>query len=43
MYVATLEAQNPTLEETFPSDTFAAATSLPKVICYIYVTTYAML
>ena len=43
MYVATPEAKNPTLEETFPSDPFAAATSLPKVIGYIYVTTYAML
>ena len=34
MYVATPEAKNPTLEETFPSDPFAAATSLPKVIGY---------
>ena len=42
MYVATPEAKNPTLEETFPSDPFAAATRLPKVIGYIYVTTYAM-
>ena len=32
MYVATPEAKNPTLEETFPSDPFAAATRLPKVI-----------
>ena len=31
MYVATPEAKNPTLEETFPSDPFAAATRLPKV------------
>ena len=42
MYVATPEAKNPTLEETFPSDQFAAATSLPKVklhirhyLCYV--------
>ena len=36
------EAKNPTLEKTFPSDPFAAATNLPKVIGNIYVTTYAM-
>ena len=42
MYVATLESKNPTLEETLPSYPFAAATRLPKVIGYIYVTTYAM-
>ena len=42
MYVAPPEAKNSTLEETFPSDPFAAATRLPKVIGYIYVTTYAM-
>ena len=35
MYVATPEAKNPTLEETFPSDPFAAATSLPKVKLHI--------
>ena len=42
MYVATLETKNPTLVETFPSDPYAAATSVPKVISYIYITTYAM-
>ena len=43
MYIcATPEAKNRTLEETFPSNPFAAATNLPKVIGNIYVTTYAM-
>ena len=42
MYVATPDAKNSILEETFPSDLFAATTRLPKVIGYIYVTTYAM-
>ena len=42
MYVVTPEAKNPTLEETFSLDPFAAATSLPKVtdtsllmLCYV--------
>ena len=43
MYVATPEAKNPTLEETFPSDPFAAATRLPKVIGHIYSTSLLML